>query len=567
MRTTGNLTADVGTVARWVDQAERGRATRVSVLGYVNDAQRADIQAGLASVDVSSAINAAIAAAYALGGGEVYLPSGTYLCAASTGTWELPRDDGSVEDGHGDSLQAEAATTMPYSILLKRGVRLVGDGRDCTIIKAGWTYGTSGINTSQKATVLVENANSGEASYVGVSGIQFRDCFMPIAWCGILTRSEFHAIGFRDCAFSVVGMAAERIAYDDIEFIDTAAGIVHGGWWLHRNNTYTASYMPHPFSSSYTDKVTVSKLDYRNSRTHGDFEDDIDDFFDVYFFKTANNATRASTEIDVGDAVTLTPYKGVTDCALTFHARYNRPNFNNEFSSWFVFGAARYALNAGRTHCNNFRNFYCERIGFYNKSNYTDLAHGFGVGITNPYVAGRIEAVIYASTGAGSAALNIYADPVTADTIVSAGTSAQLGVQHNTALVTLKPGNLVGTTSYQGVQSFTGPFGYAAGAGGTQTQSTNKATTVVLDKLCGTITMNAANLAADTSVSFTLTNSEIAANDIVHVVHNSEGTLGAYGFAATPAAGSALITVHNNTPGGLAEAIVLRFIVIKAVVA
>lgn len=111
----------------------------------------------------------------------------------------------------------------------------------------------------------------------------------------------------------------------------------------------------------------------------------------------------------------------------------------------------------------------------------------------------------------------------------------------------------------------TAGIGYATGAGGTVTQATSKSTGVTLNTVTGIITMNAASLAADTSVSFTLTNSAIAATDAVVVLHESAGTLGAYSFASTAAAGSATIGVHNNTPGALAEAIVIRFVVIKSV--
>lgn len=111
----------------------------------------------------------------------------------------------------------------------------------------------------------------------------------------------------------------------------------------------------------------------------------------------------------------------------------------------------------------------------------------------------------------------------------------------------------------------TSGIGYATGAGGTVSQLTNKSTGVTLNTVTGTITMNNASLAADTSVSFTLTNSAIAATDAIFIVHESGGTLGAYGFASTAAGGSASITVHNNTPGALAEAIVLRFVVFKSV--
>jgi len=109
----------------------------------------------------------------------------------------------------------------------------------------------------------------------------------------------------------------------------------------------------------------------------------------------------------------------------------------------------------------------------------------------------------------------------------------------------------------------TGLIGYGVGAGGTVTQATNKTTGVTLSKQNGTIVMNGAALAADTTAAFTLTNTLIAANDMVIVTHDLTGTIGAYSFGVTPAAGSALISVHNNTPGSLSEAIQLRYAVLK----
>src|SRR5687767_7192697 len=52
--------------------------------------------------------------------------------------------------------------------------------------------------------------------------------------------------------------------------------------------------------------------------------------------------------------------------------------------------------------------------------------------------------------------------------------------------------------------------GWAAGAGGTVTQQTNKATGVELNTPTGEIVMNNASLASNTSVTFTLTCSAIA---------------------------------------------------------
>jgi hypothetical protein len=115
--------------------------------------------------------------------------------------------------------------------------------------------------------------------------------------------------------------------------------------------------------------------------------------------------------------------------------------------------------------------------------------------------------------------------------------------------------------------SGTGGLGYATGAGGTVTQATSKSTGVTLNKVTGTITMHNAAMTYNTKVSFTLTNSSIAATDFVLVQHESGGTVGYYFCTATPAAGSAVITVYLEgfTAGTLSEAIVLRFVVIKSV--
>jgi hypothetical protein len=108
----------------------------------------------------------------------------------------------------------------------------------------------------------------------------------------------------------------------------------------------------------------------------------------------------------------------------------------------------------------------------------------------------------------------------------------------------------------------TGTLGYSTG--GTVTQGTNKSTAVTLSGASGRITMNGASLAADTTVSFVLTNGSITANDLLILNHTGGGTAGSYLLNAQAAAGSATINVRNITASGLSEAIVIGFAVIKA---
>ena len=131
-------------------------------------------------------------------------------------------------------------------------------------------------------------------------------------------------------------------------------------------------------------------------------------------------------------------------------------------------------------------------------------------------------------------------------------------------------GTRVGHIDANGMELATGDLEINAGTvnaqdGGTITQGgSSKATTVVLNTNSGQITMDDAALAGAAEVSFTLTNSQIAATDVVVVNHGSVTTTGAYlvGVSAV-ASGSCSITVANLTGGALSEAIVLNFVVIK----
>ena len=100
--------------------------------------------------------------------------------------------------------------------------------------------------------------------------------------------------------------------------------------------------------------------------------------------------------------------------------------------------------------------------------------------------------------------------------------------------------------------------------GGTVTQATNKSTGVTLNTESGQITMNNAALADAAEVSFTVTNSKIAATDVVVACHGTARTAGAYIVSANGiASGSFKITVSNVSGGSLSEAIVINYVALK----
>lgn len=173
--------------------------------------------------------------------------------------------------------------------------------------------------------------------------------------------------------------------------------------------------------------------------------------------------------------------------------------------------------------------------------------------------AGTVFFTIGSSATSGFLDGNISTGSVSADSIAS--TSTVIGVS------TDYQGNLALAQKITS-SSPTAGIGYAAGAGGTVTQGTSKSTGVTLSKVSGRITMHNAALASGAKVSFVVTNTAVAATDIITANVVSGGTAHAYRVAVTAVgSGSFTMTVENITGGSLSESPVIGFAVIKAVAA
>jgi len=118
-------------------------------------------------------------------------------------------------------------------------------------------------------------------------------------------------------------------------------------------------------------------------------------------------------------------------------------------------------------------------------------------------------------------------------------------------------------------------LGYTTGAGGTVTQLTSRTTGVTLNQITGEIVLVADTISGHEADEFTLTNSEIAANDVVVVSIKSGCAAGTRKYYQTQvvavAAGSCVIAVGNLDNGAIpsigTDTPVLQFAVIKSVVA
>jgi hypothetical protein len=110
----------------------------------------------------------------------------------------------------------------------------------------------------------------------------------------------------------------------------------------------------------------------------------------------------------------------------------------------------------------------------------------------------------------------------------------------------------------------TAGVGYATGAGGVVTQGTSRTTGVTLNKTTGAITLFSAAGSA-TAATFTVTNSTVAATDVI-ILNQKSGT-DLYDLMVTAVAAGSFNVTFRTTSGTTTETPVFNFAVIKAVAA
>ena len=129
-------------------------------------------------------------------------------------------------------------------------------------------------------------------------------------------------------------------------------------------------------------------------------------------------------------------------------------------------------------------------------------------------------------------------------------------------------GSLTGITSIIATNTLAdSSIGFTTGNGGTVTQLTSRTTGVTLNAPSGQITLVADSIAGLSSQEFTLTNSYIAATDVVLASFGSGLTSAQYDVTVTAtAAGSCKISVHNvNNSATSTDTPVINFVVFKGV--
>jgi len=176
----------------------------------------------------------------------------------------------------------------------------------------------------------------------------------------------------------------------------------------------------------------------------------------------------------------------------------------------------------------------------------------------------NLRAAMTDETGTGSL---VFATSPTLTTPTITNPTVSTGTFTSPTLVTPAIGVATGTSlTATGVIASTGTagVGYATGAGGTVTQGSSRITGVTLNKTTGAITLFSAAGSA-TAATFTVTNSTVAATDVI-VLNQKSGT-DLYDLMVTAVAAGSFNITFRTTGGTTTEQPVFNFAVIKGVAA
>lgn len=518
--TASQLNNQLSQKASTSDLAGTGDNQGAALLGFKNSpagAQARSVQSKLADVvsvtdfpnvdktcatDSTSGLQAAINS----GAKGVYIPTGCYKYS----TLVMPVTVGFVFYGDGVS-----------SILTQTGSGIKWPSRPSTV-----------LDSQSTIRDLTFNGEAGTGNTIDASFVQTID-FLNLRFDGIPTgfsslkldgnpndgtyMHDVRVKNIRIYNFTNNGKAGIELGgYASDTAID--GFIMNGGFvtdyclYANVNAQTTVLSNSHPYNA----KINVVKLAGNN----GDFGWDnviFDNALADIFYSTGSVRGRFS---HVFFQAIPAGYSGVV-----YDNSYN--NTVTNFGCWSSSGTRSCGREVNGSSGNKFAYGNVDTVGNY--SSVFDLTGGGSIvtGVQNVDIASPGKFSTLTATGAG-----VFSSIAAAGSILSSGASSGVG--------------------------------YAAGAGGAATQATSKTTGVTLNTPTGRVSLNSAALADATTACFTLTNSAIAAADIVLANIASGATAGAYLLNVDAvAAGSARLCLSNRSGATLSEPVVLNYALVK----
>lgn len=310
------------------------------------------------------------------GGATVHIASGSYKVAKPLGQVEIPaRDDGTHPTAA--ALAPEPVARQAYCLALRKGVSLRGEGE--VEFVGDYKYGEAGVDQP----LCIAYLGSRSILDAHIENIDFSHYFIGIGSLGdgLLVNLRYFDIHFSGCAIGFYARILERCYFDRITARTTGCVIAVGGQWTTRRDTW---YEP----GGYADKCYFGTIDNVYGRTMGEAENNIDKYFDTYFFKTVNNTTRGGPPESTLSVMKRFPYRGICGRCIYIMARYSRPSNANVFVLVSHAHAPRPAVWIDHPIACSGNIVYLEGCGFRDSAKRIDQ---IGVEFTDPYLGPGVK--------------------------------------------------------------------------------------------------------------------------------------------------------------------------------
>ncbi|WP_316540781.1 hypothetical protein [Klebsiella michiganensis] len=356
-------------------------------------------EAGYETFDSRAATQSAIEYVRSQGGGEVFFPEGDWYCSSLTEPAVLPGDDGTVAPafiatGNDQNIDPESVTTMYAALRSYHKVTLVGAGEGVTTISGDWDINTGVINPAAGIGIYFGAASKSNNITYGLRGITLKNFFIGRYVDGISENSHEDDLYILNCGISGIIQGQERCISGKIIIAGCYSGDVIGGHWTQRNNSQNAENIP-PYPATdvqllgWADASPVDNyIASQHSVAWGERHEEIDTFFDTYFFKSANSRTTANGGrlSNTSDNTGVIPqWYGIAGRARTVLSRYGRQINNMDIFNLKLLRQHRTPIyvstSAGR---NPVHQAYIEGIGLVNPNLPAGTGNYFGIDVADP---------------------------------------------------------------------------------------------------------------------------------------------------------------------------------------
>lgn len=361
-------------------------------------------EAGYETFDSRAATQSAIEYVRGQGGGEVFFPAGDWYCSSLTQPAMLPGDDGTVAPafiatGNDQNIGPETVTTMYAALRSYHKVTLVGAGEGVTTISGDWDINTGAISPAAGIGIYFGAASKSKNITYGLRGITLKNFFIGRYVDGISENSHEDDLYILNCGISGIIQGQERCISGKIIIAGCYSGDVIGGHWTQRNNSQNAANIP-PYPATdvqllgWADASPVDNyIASQHSVAWGERHVAIDNFFDMYFFKSANSRTTANGGrlSNTSDNTGVIPqWHGIAGRARTVLSRYGRQINNMDIFNLKLLRQHRTPIyvstSAGR---NPVHQAYIEGIGLVNPNLPAGTGNYFGIDVADPLRPGR----------------------------------------------------------------------------------------------------------------------------------------------------------------------------------